>query len=417
MKSNFPLKLFTSALILFFISILSVFGQSSQIRENAPRVFIDCEDCDMEHIRTEINFINFVTETREADIHIIVITQTTGSRGQFYTLQFIGQREFSGKRDTLNFNSSPDDTYSIRRQKLVNYIKLGLIEYVKTGPLAEHITVSFSPPAGETLSIVDNWRNWVFTERITGQASDDDNYRQIYLINNLRAQKITKDFKTVFYWETGYSGILYKAQNTEVINTYFDFDNLTAFSLNDHWSYGFRVKALRSTFTYTDFMTGIGPAIEYNFLPYSKATTKQFTINYSIGPQYWNYADTTRLYEVLEDYLWQQRIEVATEFVEKWGRIRFSSRYTNYLHDFSLNNISLITSVGLRIVKGLEFNVGGYYMFINDQHFLPKVDPTDLDVYTRRRQLPTKFRSGANISISYTFGSIYSNVVNPRFGY
>lgn len=406
----------TLAVLFYFLFLISS-AQTSQIRENAPRVFIDCEDCDMEHLRTEINFVNFVTEMRESEIHIIIVTQTTGSGGQLYTLYFLGQREFSGKKDTLDFNSSPDDTYSIRRQKLVNYIKLGLIDFIKTGPLAEHIRVNFSPPALEAPAIVDKWRNWVFTERVTGQGSDDDNYRQIYLINSLRAQKITPDLKTVFYLEMGYNGLLYKSHNIEVINKSVDFDNLTAFSINEHWSYGFRAKAIRSTFIYTDFMAGIGPAIEYNFLPYSEATRKQFTINYTIGPQYWNYADTTFLYEVLEDFMWQHRIDIATEFVEKWGRIRFSSRFANYLHDFSLYNISLASSIGLRIVKGLEFNIGGYYQFINDQHYLPKQEPTDLDVYTRRRQLPTKFRAGVNFSISYTFGSIYSNVVNPRFGY
>ena len=131
MKDNFSLKLIFSVLVLFFISTISLIGQSSQIRENAPNVFIDCEDCDMDHIRTEINFVNFVTETKESDIHIIIITQTTGSGGQFFTLQFIGQNQFREMSDTIQFNSSPDDTFSIRRQKLVTFIKLGLVSFLK----------------------------------------------------------------------------------------------------------------------------------------------------------------------------------------------------------------------------------------------------------------------------------------------
>ena len=64
MKDNFSVKLIYSILVLFFTSAISIIGQSSQIRENAPNVFIDCEDCDMDYIRTEINFVNFVTETK-----------------------------------------------------------------------------------------------------------------------------------------------------------------------------------------------------------------------------------------------------------------------------------------------------------------------------------------------------------------
>jgi hypothetical protein len=38
------------------------------------------------------------------------------------------------------------------------------------------------------------------------------------------------------------------------------------------------------------------------------------------------------------------------------------------------------------------------------------------DVLLMRKQLATSYEYYFSIGLSYTFGSIYSNVVNPRFG-
>lgn len=155
---NFYLRLLCfSASLLMFFPIIEAKGQSTHIREDAPRVYIDCEDCDLNHIRSEINFVNFVTETRESDIHVLIVTQTTGSGGQLFTLYFIGRNIFSGKSDTLQFNASPDDTYSIIRQKLTNFIKIGLVPFIKNSPIANYLSIKFTPPANDTPLKMDKW--------------------------------------------------------------------------------------------------------------------------------------------------------------------------------------------------------------------------------------------------------------------
>ena len=47
---------------------------------------------------------------------------------------------------------------------------------------------------------------------------------------------------------------------------------------------------------------------------------------------------------------------------------------------------------------------------------LPKSDASDEDVLLRQRELSTQYDYFTSIGLRYTFGSIYSNVVNPRFG-
>ena len=47
---------------------------------------------------------------------------------------------------------------------------------------------------------------------------------------------------------------------------------------------------------------------------------------------------------------------------------------------------------------------------------LRKGDASLDEVLLRRTELATDFEYSMSLGLSYTFGSVYSNVVNPRFG-
>jgi hypothetical protein len=68
----------------------------------------------------------------------------------------------------------------------------------------------------------------------------------------------------------------------------------------------------------------------------------------------------------------------------------------------------------VRLFRGFSLNFNLRTARINDQIYLPKGDATDEEVLARQRQLKTSFRHTIRVGISYTFGSIYSNVVNTR---
>ncbi len=53
---------------------------------------------------------------------------------------------------------------------------------------------------------------------------------------------------------------------------------------------------------------------------------------------------------------------------------------------------------------------------VRDQIFLPRSGASDEDVLLERRALQTDFSYRGFVRLSYTFGSIFNNVVNPRFG-
>jgi len=83
------------------------------LRNAAPKVFLDCDYCDESYIRTEIPFVNYVRDRKEADVHLLMTRQATGSGGKEHTVAMIGQMRFEGMDETLQFASKPDDTDDI----------------------------------------------------------------------------------------------------------------------------------------------------------------------------------------------------------------------------------------------------------------------------------------------------------------
>jgi len=73
-------------------------------------------------------------------------------------------------------------------------------------------------------------------------------------------------------------------------------------------------------------------------------------------------------------------------------------------------------SVDLRLFKGFSLFVFGQLSLLRDQLYLPKGDLSDEDRLLRLRQLETSYTYFVSFGLSYSFGSIFNNVVNPRFG-
>ena len=76
----------------------------------------------------------------------------------------------------------------------------------------------------------------------------------------------------------------------------------------------------------------------------------------------------------------------------------------------------LFANANVRIVRGLSINFFGNISRVRNQVFLARSDVSDEDARLRRRALETNFDYFTNISISFTFGSIFNDTVNPRFG-
>ena len=92
----------------------------SSWRNQAPRLYIQDETyADVDYIRTEITFVNYVRDPKEADIHLIVSSSTTGCGGSEYTLDFKGLGAFKDMSFALRHNTKADATSDESRTAMV----------------------------------------------------------------------------------------------------------------------------------------------------------------------------------------------------------------------------------------------------------------------------------------------------------
>ncbi|KPK85453.1 MAG: hypothetical protein AMS27_07310 [Bacteroides sp. SM23_62_1] len=136
---------------------------------------------------------------------------------------------------------------------------------------------------------------------------------------------------------------------------------------------------------------------------------------YGIGNSYSHYYDTT-IYDQMQDNLLQQRLQIAYQVQEKWGSINISLEESNYFYDLSKNRLELNGFIQIRILKGLSLRIRGGAARINDQLSLIKGELSEADILLQLQELETSYQLDGEIGLTYTFGSIYNNIVNPRFG-
>lgn len=390
------------------------------VRINAVKIFLDCRDCDMNYTRQEIPYINYVRDVREAEVYILVTDQNTGSGGEQFTFVFHGQGKFQGMDDTLTYTTSADQTNTIEREKRTNMLKMGLMRYVAKTPLFDEIEINHAANL-EAQEVVDNWNNWVFSISTEPRFDSEETNKELFLRNSINISKVTPDVKLEIEMDHFYNREKFiedAGTEDETVNVYKTSDliieNLFVKSLSEHWSAGLRWDIGSSTRENYNLATNILPSVEYDIFPYSEATHRQLRILYGAGMQVNNYIDTTVFNKVKEN-LFLQRLNVAFEVRKKWGSIAVMLVGSNYFHDFSKNRVQLNSSLNIRIFKGLSVEIEGGVAHINDQLNLKKGGITEAERLLRLRELATKYRIEGGIELTYTFGSIYNNVVNPRF--
>jgi hypothetical protein len=185
-------------------------------------------------------------------------------------------------------------------------------------------------------------------------------------------------------------------------------------SVTDHLSLGAQFSAAQQTYRNQDLKTEALAAVEYNIFPYTEATRRRLSIIYGVGYTTFRYADTT-IFGRIRESLPSHFVEVNYRTRQPWGSANVNAEHKNFLTDASKRTTSINGGFNVRLFKGLSLNFGGGYEWINDQIYLPAEGSDAVDVLLRRRALLTGFSYYSHFGVSYTFGSIFNNVVNPRF--
>jgi hypothetical protein len=388
-----------------------------ELKQNAPRIFLDCQRCDRDYIRIEIDWINYVRDRQEADVHILGTVQRTGSDGWEYTFEFIGKKDFSDITQTLRYVSSKTDTWDEIRQGYVDVLKRGLLPFILRTPLFEHITFGFNRIFKPT-SVKDKWNFWVFNIGISGSVSGEKRQNFQSIRGNISANRVTPELKVRLGMSVNFNESHFDINGDSITSTSErkNIGGMVVKSIGEHWAVGGWVNWRSSTYNNLKAEFIATPAVEYNFFPYSESTRRQLRCLYRIGYNFSCYIEET-VYSKMEESLLGQSLSVTLEVKEPWGIASTYVEGSHYFHDFSKNMLELGRHLSLRLVKGLSLSVSGSYARIHDQLSLPKGGVSLDEILLQRKELETDYDYHIALGFSYTFGSVYSNVVNPRFGH
>lgn len=408
--------------VLFILSYTLSFAQNSNT--NTISVYLDCRNCSSFFIRSEINFISFVRDQADADIHLIITSEGTGSGGQQYNLEYIGLKKLSEISNSILYTSYNSDTQDEERNGLVKHIKLGLVPYlIETNSLSGFdLNYSGNSNITELSEQNDKWNNWIFEIGGNSFFSGEESQNRLNLNGRLRIRRTTDNWKVRLNGNLRYNIRRIKSiddstgvESTEsFIIANENFSGLVARSLSDHWSVGSYFSLGSNSTRNTTFTAGASPTIEYSFYPYNEYARREVTLRYGMSPSFTNYSERT-IFQKDDEFLVRQQLNLNMNYVKPWGEIEGSILALNYLNDFSKNRLEFDFEIDFRVFRGFEIFFSGYYAFINDQLFISANGETDKEALANTRQLETSFEYGGSIGFEITFGSIYDNVVNTRF--
>ena len=393
-----------------------------ELKKTALKVFLDCDSCDLEYIKTEITFVNYVRDRLEAQVHVLISTQSTGGGGVEYTLTFIGQNDCRDVRDIQTYYSVKTDTDDDVRRGLVKTLELGLMGFVARTPIACRIAVDYTPPE-RAAEARDRWKSWVFSLSGDGMAQGEETYRSRYLSGSFSANRVTLASKVRLGLSVNEERQRYEIEDEEGgvttitgKSSSWDASGLWVKSLGEHWSAGLYVEAESSYYANVDLGLRFAPAVEYNFFPYSQSTRRQLRALYTLSVKPMRYREET-FFGKLRETLLKQELSLSLDLREKFGTISVSAEGSNYLGDLGRYRIDTFGIVNLRLYKGLSVYVLGGYSWLHDAQLSLRLrEPTYEELLLRLIELPMTSNRFLAVGFQFQFGSIFTNVINPRFG-
>ncbi len=397
-------------------------------QQGALRAFLDCDErgCDDDFLVSEMKWVNWMRDRLDADFHILVTSQSTGSGGRQYAVVAIGQRTYQGKTDTLEFTTNPNDANDIIRRQLMRVISQLLLPYAARGPLGPRLTIAYTAPTGSDGAAPpparDRWNFWTYSISANGFLNGESQqaFRNGWI--DLNANRTTEQWKIRLsannsYDESKFTFALDSVTDTTIValRRSASVSGMVVKSINDHWSVGGRVGSEQSDFGNIDLSTIAAAAVEWDFYPYKDFARRKFAVLYTVGASSFKYKDTT-VFGRIQETRPQHTLDMTYAARQPWGEANVTLYGSQFLDGLKYYNAGISGGVNVRLGRGFSFNVDGSLSRVRDQLYLPRDGASQQEVLTRLRALQTNYRYFAFFGVRYQFGSIFNSVVNPRFG-
>jgi hypothetical protein len=313
--------------------------------DGTVRVYFDCRNsCDFDFLRQEVDFVDYVRNRDVADVHVLVTTETTGSNGRAYDLQYIGLGRFEGHNHHASFVSSGSDTSDERRRGLSRVFSLGITSYLLSSTIANELQVARTgnrppgPPPTAATAAGDKWNLWVFdigsSLNLDGERADTS--RQ--LRGNFSANRTTDMWKFNIRGFGQWEREKFELSDGRVIHSQSHNYNVSGQAVKSlgpqHWAVLGRLFTGESTNNNYSQETVARAGLEYSVFPYAQSTQRTLVFQYSAGLRHNRYFETT-IYGKNQETRPEQSLQGVLALRQPWGQATVSLEHVTLLDDLS----------------------------------------------------------------------------------
>ncbi len=406
---------------ILLLLCLPLFASSQNIETEKLKLFLDCNwSCDQDFIKKEIPQIDFYRDSKSANLHVIIKSESSSNGGEIVNFRFIGVDIFEGVNNTLSLSINPNTSSDDKRRQYVDILKKGIYAYMIKTENNKHLKLTYSKSTAveQKSDSIDKWNNWVFKIGASGWANGEEGYLYSSYNLNLSGNRITEASKFTSYLNYNSNTSTFDYDDfylkTKKESTYAGITYVK--SKSKHASYGIKSNYRQSSSINLKAKYSLSPCIEYNLYPYSESSEHRFSVLYGVTANYSKYLDSTIYLKTKEAYP-SHLVEVNYSNSQTWGSFDLSIDGFQILdkEDMKKYNIRISTDIDWKIAKGLSLNLWSYINFDRAQIHLPIEGATYEDIILRQKELASNYNFYVNFGVNYTFGSMRNNIVNSRF--
>ena len=396
--------------ILINVFLIKAYSQTDKIK-----VFLSC-NCDDSYIKQNTLLLDYVRDRTLSDIEVFVFDISNASGGRNFTFEYKGKNDFQNKENKISTNITQNLTFNEAREVLLKIYKMGMVHFLQNTVFQNQVDVSFNDQMDipQEMSF-DQWKNWVFEISGSFNFENEESINEEEYNVGFDIDRVTEMWRVRSYFRQRRAVKFYSGDEenytSERNSTYFSGSLVK--SISDHFSTGIFGSYQKDTFRNYKSFFNFSPALEYNFIPYNEVLTREITLAYKLGYNFYEYLEET-LYGFLHQKMFNQSLTLNLRFREKWGSIYSYMVASQFLDQPDQNRLTLNNNINLRIVRGLSLRISGSFQLIRDQINLPKGEASIEDLLLRQRQISTNYQNRISMGLSYTFGSIFNNIVNTR---
>ncbi len=405
-----------------FAAPSALLGQQAVDNGVPVRVYIDCQWCDFDYIRSEIRFVDYVRDPDQADVHVFITSVRTGLQERQYEISFLGHGEYASIEYTFERPIDRNATRDEWRSVITEAIRLGMAPYVAQSASGADFSLAYSGvdlgAGGLEAMARDPWKHWVFTLYGGDFELEQETNRTVFDSRwGLFADHVSEKWKFRIRPYFNYDLVIIRREDRDDVRssiTRHGLDSYAIVSLGPHWSAGVFGDYITYNARNLRHWARLMPAVEYSLLPYELATRRAITLVYRAGYTYVDYFEET-IFGKLAERLGRHELRASVAIRRPWGDVFGGLEGGQYFHDLSKRRAELFGSVSVRLLEGLSVSLEGQFEMIQDQLSLPAGESSLTEILLQQRQLATDYDLSLAVAFTYTMGSEFANVVNTRF--